>query len=59
MLADLALVLNETGDSVGAKAAFANSRQIIEHIASHVNDEALRSTFINSQAVQQVLTVVG
>ena len=59
VLADLGHVLNETGDSVGAKAALANSREIIEHIASHVNDEALRSTFINSQAVQQVLTVVG
>ena len=59
LLARLGSVLQHTGDVEGAKSAYRNSRLIIDDIASHVTDEALRSTFIKSRAVQDVINVAG
>jgi tetratricopeptide (TPR) repeat protein len=47
--------LLKKGDVDGAKAAFARSVQTIQQIASNIDDEALRSTFLNSTAVRKVM----
>jgi tetratricopeptide (TPR) repeat protein len=43
------------GESAHAKEAFAQAGIVVRQIASNVDDEALRSTFLNSAAVREVL----
>ena len=43
------------GESEDAKKAFARARLVVQQIASNVDDEALRSTFLNSPAVRMAL----
>ena len=42
-------------DDQSARAAFAQAAAIIDTIAGGVNDERLRSKFLNSEAVREVL----
>jgi tetratricopeptide (TPR) repeat protein len=44
----------KAGKCERAKEAFAESRRTIEQIASNIDDEPLRSTFLNSHAAQEV-----
>ena len=45
----------QSGDRARAREAFAQSAEIVQTIASHVTDESLRSTFLNSSAVHEVM----
>jgi Predicted ATPase len=55
VLADLGRVLKDAGDREGSQRAFANAREILERCATNVTDEQLRSNFLNSAAVQEVM----
>jgi serine/threonine protein kinase/tetratricopeptide (TPR) repeat protein len=55
VLAGLGRLLFNMGERDGAQAAFASAREIVEHCAAHVTEESLRSNFLNSQAVQDVM----
>ena len=55
ILADLGRLLTDTRDTDEARDAFAGARDIVNHIAANVSDEALRSMFLNSSAVQEVM----
>jgi tetratricopeptide (TPR) repeat protein len=46
-------------DDQSARAAFAQAAAIIDTIAAGVNDKRLRSKFLNSEAVREVLEGVG
>jgi serine/threonine protein kinase/tetratricopeptide (TPR) repeat protein len=54
--ADLAKLKSSAGDQAGARAAFAEAAAIVRSIAENVEDEALRSKFMSSSAVTQVLS---
>jgi hypothetical protein len=43
------------GDATAARAAYSNAARIVEGVAENVAEEELRSTFLNSEAVQGVL----
>jgi predicted ATPase/tRNA A-37 threonylcarbamoyl transferase component Bud32 len=53
--AALGRVRLERNDRDGARTAFAKAAAIINAIASHVSDDELRSTFLTSPAVDEVL----
>jgi len=55
VLADLGRLLKEAGDGEGSRKAFADAREILEQCASNVTDEQLRSNFLNSLAVKEVM----
>src|SRR6185369_1715798 len=44
------------GECEPAKVAFGQAGTVVRQIASNVDDEALRSTFLNSPAVREVLS---
>jgi hypothetical protein len=46
-------------DDQSARVAFAQAAAIIDAIAAGVDDERLRSVFLNSEAVREVLEGVG
>ena len=52
------LRLQLDGDQ-SARAAFAQAAAIIDAIAASVNDQSLRSGFLNSEAVREVLEGAG
>ncbi len=45
----------QAGDEEAARNAFAESAAVVNSIALHVSDEELRTTFLNSTAVREVL----
>jgi tetratricopeptide (TPR) repeat protein len=53
--ADYANLKLKAGDQAGARAAFAEAAAIINSIAENVDDEILRWSFMNSNAVTEVL----
>jgi len=55
VLADRGRLLKNKGDQYGARKSFTDARQMIEHCANQITDESLRSTFMNSTAVQEVI----
>jgi tetratricopeptide (TPR) repeat protein len=55
VLADLGRLLKIRGDEVGSRKAFSDALEIVEECASHVTDEQLRSIFMNSTAVKEVV----
>jgi serine/threonine protein kinase/tetratricopeptide (TPR) repeat protein len=55
VLADLGRLLKNAGDEEGAQKAFRDARKILEDCATNVTDERLRSVFLNSSAVQEVM----
>jgi len=55
VLADLGRLLKDAGDREGSQKAFADAREILERCATNVTDEVLRSNFLNSAAVQEVM----
>jgi hypothetical protein len=55
ILADLGRLLKNRGEEVGSRKAFSDALEIVEECASHVTDEQLRSTFMNSAAVKEVV----
>jgi serine/threonine protein kinase/tetratricopeptide (TPR) repeat protein len=55
VLADLGRVLKNRGEEVESRKAFSDALEIVEECASHVTDEQLRSTFMNSEAVKEVV----
>jgi hypothetical protein len=55
VLADLGRLLKDAGDREGSQRAFADAREILERCATNVTDEQLRSNFLNSAAVQEVM----
>jgi hypothetical protein len=53
--AALGRVRRQQHDSGGAQAAFARASEIVSAVAGSVTDEELRTTFLSSPAVQEVL----
>jgi tetratricopeptide (TPR) repeat protein/tRNA A-37 threonylcarbamoyl transferase component Bud32 len=53
--ATLGRLRSQLGDGQAAREAFARALAIIRTIAGNVSDEALRTTFMNSASVRQVL----
>lgn len=56
VLASQGRLLSSLGDQQAALEAFVDAREIVEQCAANVFDERLRSIFLNSQAVQEVMT---
>ena len=54
--ADLGRLKTKLGDQAAARKSFAQAAEIIKSCAEHVTDENLRATFLNSPAVQAVMT---
>jgi tetratricopeptide (TPR) repeat protein len=54
--AELARLKSSNGDSAAAREAFSKATEIVNHIASQVNDESLREQFLSSAAVCEVVT---
>ena len=59
VLAGMARLMANNGDTAGAQKAFREAKQIVMAIAESVSDTALKSTFIESAAVQEVLNGAG
>jgi serine/threonine protein kinase/tetratricopeptide (TPR) repeat protein len=55
VLADIGRLLSTKGDEQGARRTFASSAEIVNQCAENVTDESLRSVFLNSPAVQEVM----
>jgi serine/threonine protein kinase/tetratricopeptide (TPR) repeat protein len=53
--ADLGRLKAQGGDASAAHDAFARSEEIVNRIAANVSDEGLRETFLNSDAVREVM----
>jgi tetratricopeptide (TPR) repeat protein len=54
--AELGRLKSSTGNTSAASAAFAQSAKIVKGIAANISDETLRETFLNSDAVREVMT---
>jgi hypothetical protein len=59
VLAGLGKLLSSIGDAEGSRKAFAEAKKIVEEIAANVSDNSLRTTFIESEAVQEVISGAG
>ena len=57
-LAGLGNLLASIGDDEGSLKAFGEAKKIVEGIAANVSDETLRKTFMESHAVQEVVSGV-
>jgi tetratricopeptide (TPR) repeat protein len=57
--AALGRMKSEQEDHEAAQEAFSRAAQIVDGIAANVNDEALRNTFLNSDAVREVTKGAG
>jgi len=57
--AELARLKLTNGDSEAAREAFSKAARIVKHIASNVNDALLREGFLDSMAVQEVMSGAG
>ena len=55
VLAAFGQLLKSAGETGEAQQAFAEAREIVEYCASNVSDDELRSIFLNSKAVQEVM----
>jgi len=55
VLAGLGKLLSRSDDAEGSLKAFAEAKKIVEGIAAAVSDETLRRTFLESEAVQEVV----
>jgi hypothetical protein len=49
----------QSGDTVSAREAFAKAAAIVNSIAAQVDDERLRTTFLNSAAAREVFATAG
>ena len=56
---DLGRLEQSRGNADAAQAAFLNAQQIVEMCAANVTDEKLKATFLNSDAVKQVMAGAG
>ena len=56
VLAGLGKLLSSTGDAAGSLKAFGEAKKIVEEIAANVFDNSLRTTFMESEAVQEVMS---
>jgi tetratricopeptide (TPR) repeat protein len=56
VLAGLGKLLSSTGDAEGSQRAFSEAKKIVEEIAANVSDNSLRTTFMESNAVQEVMS---
>jgi tetratricopeptide (TPR) repeat protein len=56
--ADLGRLQLSRGDSTGAQSSINSAAEIIKMIADNVTDENLRVTFLNSPAVQEVMSAL-
>ena len=54
--ADLGRLKSILGDASAAREAFAHSAEIANGIAANIADSTLRQTFLNSEAVREVMT---
>jgi tetratricopeptide (TPR) repeat protein len=59
VIAGLGKLLSSTGDVEGSLKAFGEAKKIIEEIAANVSDNSLRTTFMESEAVQEVMRGAG
>ena len=59
VLAGLGKLLSSTGDAEGSLRAFVEAKEIVEEIAANVFDNSLRTTFLESKAVQEVMSGAG
>ena len=57
--AELARLKLAQGDPEAARDAFSKAAEIVNHIASHVDDPSLRAGFLSSKVVQEVVTGAG
>jgi hypothetical protein len=48
-------MLKSAGEIDEARRALTEAREIVEYCASNVSDDDLRSIFLNSKAVQEVM----
>ena len=55
VLAALGQLLKSAGKTDEARRALTEAREIVEYCASKVSDDDLRSIFLNSKAVQEVM----
>ena len=53
--AELGRLKSQLGDSSSAREAFAQAAEIVNSIVASVSDEGLRTTFMTSEAVREVL----
>jgi tetratricopeptide (TPR) repeat protein len=56
VLAGLGKLLSSTGDAERSLKAFGEAKKIVEEIAANVSDNSLRTTFMESKAVQEVMS---
>jgi len=56
VLAGLGKLLSTSGDAEGSLKAFNEAKKIVEEIAANVSDNSLRTTFMESKAVQEVMS---
>jgi len=54
--AGLGRLKSSTGNASAASEAFAQSAKIVNGIVTNISDEILRETFLNSDAVREVMT---
>jgi serine/threonine protein kinase/tetratricopeptide (TPR) repeat protein len=54
--ADLGRLKSSVGNATAARDAFARAAEIVNGIAANVTDAGLRETFLNSEAVREVMT---
>jgi len=59
VLAGLGKLLSSTGEAEGSLRAFVEAKKIVEEIAANVFDNSLRTTFLESKAVQEVMSGAG
>jgi hypothetical protein len=56
VLSGLGKLLSSNGDHQGSLKAFNEAKKIVEGIAASVSDETLQNTFMQSEAVQEVIS---
>jgi len=57
--ADLARLQSTMGDSAAAQESFVRAAELVQEIAANVTDEDLRNTFLNSEAVREVVSAAA
>jgi activator of HSP90 ATPase len=57
--ADWGRLQQKRGDAAAARSAFAQAAKIIEECAANVNEDELRTTFLNSKVVREVMTAAS
>jgi tetratricopeptide (TPR) repeat protein len=55
ILADVGRLERDRGNQTGAESAFAEAREIVSFCAANVKDEKLRTHFLNSNAVREII----